>query len=639
MVTKAPASKKGLLPTPPMPKDLPKVNLIENARQVLVRRYVRHGDDGEPVETPEQMFWRVAYHIAKVEESYGNDVMATARDFYGLLTTKKFFPNSPTFTGAGTPLGQLAACFTATMRVTTDQGVKPIADLQIGDRVLTSAGSYEPITHLSRRAYDGELLRIKVKLIGTTLEVTPEHPILTVHGWVKAGELKVGDKLAIGYPKGVHPRPQFDLAETVYAGELELQLREDAVRVRRPSTYQNSGRQAEWNVRFVELTPDLARLCGYYISEGSIDPEERAVRFVFSKDEVDYQKDVVRLGKEIFGVRCNQSDSNFGNWTTLNFYSRPFAAWLHSHFGSGAGKKRLPIWLQFADVEIQEAFLIGLLRGDGLFFEKTYTPPSRPHPRVYRALRLTLSNPGLIQQIWHMALRLGYDTAIRTVDTTYVTPSANETGQISLPPLQSRNLVKKAFNIELPEPDRRYIRKYITRQDDQVFFEIEGITGQPFEGTVYNCEVASEHTYVTEGIVVHNCFVLPISDDMGRDAAGIFQSLRDAALIQQTGGGNGFSFSRLRPKGSLVKSSAGQATGPVGFLRVYDHAFGEIAQGERAGAPTWASCASTIRTSKSSSPARRMRTRSRTSTYRWVSRMLSCRRSKTMPNGSYASPT
>ncbi len=75
------------------------------------------------------------------------------------------------------------------------------------------------------------------------------------------------------------------------------------------------------------------------------------------------------------------------------------------------------------------------------------------------------------------------------------------------------------------------------------------------------------------------CFVLPITDDMGRDATGIFQTLRDAALIQQTGGGNGFSFARLRPAGSLVKTSAGQATGPVGFLRVYDHAFGEVAQG------------------------------------------------------------
>lgn len=75
------------------------------------------------------------------------------------------------------------------------------------------------------------------------------------------------------------------------------------------------------------------------------------------------------------------------------------------------------------------------------------------------------------------------------------------------------------------------------------------------------------------------CFVLPISDDLGKQSDGIFQTLRDAALIQQTGGGNGFSFSRLRPKGDKVASSAGVATGPVGFLRVYDTAFGEVAQG------------------------------------------------------------
>lgn len=82
-----------------------------------------------------------------------------------------------------------------------------------------------------------------------------------------------------------------------------------------------------------------------------------------------------------------------------------------------------------------------------------------------------------------------------------------------------------------------------------------------------------------EGGQLAACFVLPISDDMGRNGSGIFQTLRNAALIQQTGGGNGFSFSRLRPKNALVNSSAGEATGPVGFLRVYDRAFGEIAQG------------------------------------------------------------
>lgn len=75
------------------------------------------------------------------------------------------------------------------------------------------------------------------------------------------------------------------------------------------------------------------------------------------------------------------------------------------------------------------------------------------------------------------------------------------------------------------------------------------------------------------------CFVLPIKDDMGKEPGGIFQTLRDAALIQQTGGGVGFSFSRLRPKGDLVASSGGIATGPVGFLKAYDMAFGVIAQG------------------------------------------------------------
>jgi len=75
------------------------------------------------------------------------------------------------------------------------------------------------------------------------------------------------------------------------------------------------------------------------------------------------------------------------------------------------------------------------------------------------------------------------------------------------------------------------------------------------------------------------CFVLPIADDMGKERDGIFSTMRVAALIQQTGGGNGFSFSRLRPKNDIVLTSAGRATGPIGFLRVYDQAFGEIAQG------------------------------------------------------------
>jgi len=111
MATQVVSRKSGMLPTPPLPADLPPVDLTDNARQVLVRRYVRRADDGKPAESVEEMFWRVAYHVAKVEEGWNGDAIQRAREFYSLLTTKKFFPNSPTFTGAGTPLGQLAACF------------------------------------------------------------------------------------------------------------------------------------------------------------------------------------------------------------------------------------------------------------------------------------------------------------------------------------------------------------------------------------------------------------------------------------------------------------------------------------------------------------------------------------------------
>jgi ribonucleotide reductase alpha subunit len=96
----------------PLPPDLQRdIPLTENARTVLRKRYLRRGEDGQPVETEPEMFWRVAYHVAKAEAEHGGDVEAVARQFYDLLTGILFLPNSPTFTGAGTPLGQLSACF------------------------------------------------------------------------------------------------------------------------------------------------------------------------------------------------------------------------------------------------------------------------------------------------------------------------------------------------------------------------------------------------------------------------------------------------------------------------------------------------------------------------------------------------
>ena len=95
-------------------KPEPKPDLSENAVKVLEKRYLLKDDDGKIIETPYQMFERVADHLASAEDKFGTpkEHKEKIRDaFLEIMTSVEYLPNSPTFTGAGTRLGQLAACF------------------------------------------------------------------------------------------------------------------------------------------------------------------------------------------------------------------------------------------------------------------------------------------------------------------------------------------------------------------------------------------------------------------------------------------------------------------------------------------------------------------------------------------------
>ncbi|MBQ1501021.1 MAG: adenosylcobalamin-dependent ribonucleoside-diphosphate reductase, partial [Firmicutes bacterium] len=83
----------------------------KNALTVLEKRYLAKDDHGVPVEDVAGMFRRVAEAVAAADSVYGQDAAKTAAEFYELMTSLRFLPNSPTLMNAGRPLGQLSACF------------------------------------------------------------------------------------------------------------------------------------------------------------------------------------------------------------------------------------------------------------------------------------------------------------------------------------------------------------------------------------------------------------------------------------------------------------------------------------------------------------------------------------------------
>lgn len=157
-----------------------------------------------------------------------------------------------------------------------------------------------------------------------------------------------------------------------------------------------------------------------------------------------------------------------------------------------------------------------------------------------------------------------------------------EISQNALKVLKSRYLRRDSEGKIIENPEELFKRVAKSVASPEMLFSKKG-NADKWERTFYR--ILTNFDFLPNSPTLMNagtqsgqlsaCFVIPIEDSL----ESIFEAIKNMALIQKTGGGTGFSFSRLRPKDSIVKTSGGRSSGPVSFMKIFDSATANIKQG------------------------------------------------------------
>lgn len=418
--------------------------------------------------------------------------------------------------------------------VTTDSGVKNIIDVSLRDKVLTHKNRYRQVEQVMSRKYSGEVIGFKIQNHGYyTGYYTPEHPIEVLPGdfvnkmrkhrmslnsgkgpyysvksleelkgspfWKSCSEVKIGDYVHIPFETDCIEDKTYDFLGDMK--KINSNYYEDLGRVK-------CAKHRLGIPRKINMDLDFFRFLGMYLAEGSF--SSGTINFAFHTKEREYQTFIQDYLKNTFAIDSYLKKD--GNSTNVKANSYPLGRWLKHIFNGNARSKKVPNFMYFQNKENIESFIKGVFEGDG-------HAGGNEH-------RISLASKEAILGIMRLCHKLG------------------------LHPNHSRGKRngRYYYHLGLSNSLWNYVMDGIprTKSSYHVFFEYEGniyykvkdIKKKNYKGYVYNLEVEEDHSYVSNGISVHNC-IGAVENGLSKNAI----VTTDLAGLSTTVGSAGIMFS------------------------------------------------------------------------------------------------
>ncbi|RLF07139.1 MAG: intein-containing adenosylcobalamin-dependent ribonucleoside-diphosphate reductase [Thermoprotei archaeon] len=618
------------------------LKLTINAVRVLARRYLLRDEQGRIIETPGQMFMRVAKAIARADSFYGSDPSKAEKQFFQVMRNLEFLPNSPTLMNAGTEIGQLAACFVLPVEDSIEGIFDALKYMAIihksgggcvakGTLIYTTLCGLVPIEDLVER-----FIPLQLKDVDDTISIDISDKnihVLAYEPYKGANFKKILRVWRYKIPRKNLVKITFSSGAVIITSTWHPFLvlnKEGSIENRRADELRPGdvilmpSRPLSWpfenyiEVNNIKITESLAWALGYLLGDGSLD-KNRVRAF---DESVEPLKKLKQVLSETFNdnIGCIYMEKRYPMWI-YQTYNQRVVSFLNCLLKTPDGEVKVPSEIFKSPLSVILAFLAGIIDSEGYVDnDRVRIEIAMTSLRPIELLAALLNAIGLRTKL---QVRKSKGKSKKDLYRLVIEPSPalahysalllrhlaknkkKNALRASLAKIKHKRKVDLHFNAlrnalnKLNIKIEKLHRKVLEVDGEKIWLHRwlwgHSIDGDKLERTLgliakelykrgFNDE-ANRLIWLSEAVfnVVKVKSVkklegedkLTLYDLTVEDCETYIAGSKGLVVVHNTG----FSFSRLRPKGDIVKSTMGVASGPVSFMKIFDVATEVIKQG------------------------------------------------------------